>query len=223
MTGLRLAILGLLLTGAGDREPLSSYLLPVTRGGVTTRRVAANFWAGEYPQPVIDVRSRKEGTTRVTGFASLRELTKPRRCTIQNGIYHPWSSSAGSLVTFYRLTAERNYQAIRGTQLGDAQLIQGARLERVFYLSEGYCRGSLTEGSDIAFRCSELDHNADLVREGQGDGGVAEPDEFEEQWLYLRCSEGYDVFISDGDLLATSRVKEGKILRYGAVGPADDH
>lgn len=217
---------------------LSSYKLEVTRNGKTQQKMTFNIWSGEYPQPVIDVNSKVQGTTQIQAYKSVRDLTERPVCTIKNGIYHPWSSTNTKNGTiYYSIKAQEDYQARRKTTLEsfvfDPQNPAGKKetyhfepgdlLQNIYYASEGTCIGTQTQivkkqkiSAEISFACEALDNKNIFKRLTP----QSVKDDNLEQWLYLSCEEGYKAFIRDMELLNTPSVKEGTIVEYGVVGPA---
>lgn len=204
----------------------SAYQLAVTRGDLTRTRVAYNFWSGEYPTPVIDVT---ENTT-ITAYQSLRTLDKPVACTISQGLYHPWSETSNSVMLYYTIAAVNSYSVVRDFTLEEANVSSdpmisgvefsiGDQVVNVIYLSEGWCRGTQRTPSgqrtDVDFFCDDIT-TSDNLRVIQEDW------DYQEQWMYLSCSEGYTAFVQDQSLLAQPKIKEGQILGYGEVGSANN-
>ncbi|MBK8011503.1 MAG: hypothetical protein IPK13_09140 [Deltaproteobacteria bacterium] len=202
--------------GVGASDPIqpSSYTLPIIRNGRKTIRVAANFWSGEYPSPVIDVNSSSPGETEIKAYKSLRDEKPATRCTITNGLYHPWSTTPNSVVSYYQIVPLVEYKALRPRTIAGAKLEKGAVISRLLYLAEGSCQGVVRRGkkeTPIDFPCEE-------VNEAQGMRLVSGAhDKFEEQWLHVSCKQGHKAFIRDRELLATAGVREGEVESYGVV------
>ena len=188
----------------------SPYTLPIERNKVTHTMVAASWWSGEYPSPVIDVRSEKGKTVTIQAHASLRALTKPRKsCTIESGVYHPWSKGH-STETFYSIGQWVYYDVL--ADVSDEGLKKGDRLNYETYAAEGYCNYVLVSGKskkNVQIFCDRL-----LTKEFKKVETPAHP---EEQWLFLRCKEGYKAFIQDRDLSAQTGNVEGNMCGYGVV------
>lgn len=217
---------------------LSSYKLEVIRNGKTQQKMTFNTWSGEYPQPVIDVNSKVQGTTQIQAYKSVRDLTERPVCTIKNGIYHPWSAANHKNGTiYYSIKVQEDYQARRKTSLDsfvfDPQNPEGKKetynfepgdlLQNIYYASEGTCIGTQTQivkkqkiSAEISFSCEALDNKAVFKRLTP----QSVKDDNLEQWLYVSCAEGYKAFLRDKDLLNNEGVKEGTIVEYGVVGPA---
>lgn len=193
-----------------------AYQLPITRGGVTKTRVAYSFWSGEYPGPVINVNANKRGTTTIKGYASLRTKGARVSCQIKNGIYHEWSETPNSAITYYSVTALQSSQALRDTTVDSEYSVpRGSTITNIHYQAEGYCGGTLRRPNGsvehISASCDSI-LEGDIVR-------TTKPDDFHEQWLYLQCADGKKVFVQDKDLLSQPGIKEGQITGYGEVGP----
>ena len=91
----------------------SSYKLDIVRDGKTQQKMTFNSWSGEYPQPVIDVNSKVQGSTLIQAYKSLRNLTESLSCTVKNGIYHPWSlTNQKNGTIFYTIKAQEDYQSV---------------------------------------------------------------------------------------------------------------
>jgi len=199
---------------------VGSYTLPVTRDGKKTQRLAYDFWSGEYPGPIIDLNSKTPGETTVRAYASVRDLSEGRDCAIQNGLYHPWSDDKKSLITFYTLTAVKNYRSEKDQEFNGKKIKKGDRISHVIYLAEGTCQGKLSrpgaKGETLEqFTCDEIDTPAEYAPlEGRDDP-------FLEQWLYVTCGDGKKAFVQDTRLLAAPGVKEGRVVTYGTVKAAE--
>jgi hypothetical protein len=215
-----LSITLLLGFAVSAQAQVPSYKLPVTRDGKTVTRVASTMWSGEYPGPVIDVNSRKAGTTTIEAYASPRQLSQTVSCTIGNGIYHPWSKTKNSVINFYSLTSLVEFDVVKDVALQgdeDISLSKGSKVSEVIYYGEGYCGAVAVSGSQrklLAIHCDAIYDNEALVKS-------TKDDEFHEQWLHVRCAEGTTAFVEDSALLSQKGVKPGRIKGYGNVGPAN--
>ncbi|WP_069470788.1 hypothetical protein [Candidatus Marithrix sp. Canyon 246] len=185
-----------------------SYLLPITRDGVTHTMITYNFWSGEYPNPVIHVQPSKNNWSTVIGYSSLRNLGKKKVCSIKTGIYHPWTKDKISLINYYSITPKINYLVQQDTILEDQKVKKGDTIKNEFYLSEGFCSYLLSDKTDIEAKC--IDNSTQFKR-------IKFPAHPAEQWLYLSCKEGYKIFVQDTDLLSQANVNEGGISGYGEV------
>jgi hypothetical protein len=191
----------------------SSYQLPITRDGQTKKRVAINNWMGEYPQPVISINPKKRGYTTIKAYKSLRKLNQIVSCTIKNGIYHPWSKIANSMIDYYTITEIVSYKALKKARLDKIPVAKGTIIDNIHGLSEGYCSGRLKSGSmkRIEFYCDDINNPAfQKIKSGR---------RFHEQWLYLKCHQGYNAFVQDSQILKQPGVSQGKIKGYGNVAP----
>lgn len=209
----RFGVCFLFLTMVSQIAIASGYEIPVTRNNQTIKRVAYNAWFSEYPNPVINVFSKTHGTTTVMAFETLRNPVKKIPCTIKNGLYHPWADNNSAFV-YYTLTAFATYKAIKQTILENTSIPKGAIINHVHGLSEGYCAGTVSSQQKtraIVFFCGDIESPAFKKTKSQ--------DEFHEQWIYLKCQEGYKAFIEDKALLAHSGVVTGKVVQYGEVAP----
>ena len=194
--------------GSARAHEYSSYTLPITRDGRTITRVAVDHWTGEYPRPVIDLNSKVHGSTKVRGYRTLRQLEQPADCLIRNGIYHPWAPGTESMLTFYTLVPLIEYEVL----LDDGALKRGDRVSQVVYGSENVYSG-MVAGTRISIRGYDLQ---DPTRFKKLPSEASE--DFEEQWLYLRCNDGKKLFIRDIDLLNTPGATLGRTVAYGRVG-----
>jgi hypothetical protein len=186
------------------------YPLPITRDGKTHNMIAYNFWSGEYPEPVIYVQPVPSIWRTIMGYASLRDPKNKKQCTIQSGLYHPWSYTENSLINRYSILPKVNYYAQKNMLIDDLWIKKGSRLKHEVYLSEGYCTYRLNGKKTIDLPCIEA--SQDFRR-------IQYPAHLSEQWLYLRCDEGYNVFVQDKDLLRQPNVSKGKIVGYGEIRP----
>lgn len=105
------------------------------------------------------------------------------------------------------------------SQTIDEQKINpGDTITQVRYVAEGWCGGVFNskqiKNQALDFQCNELEDGTKFrhLRKEDQDG------EFMEQWLQLKCQEGYTGFVQDKDLLKFNGVKEGTIINYGMVG-----
>lgn len=200
----------LLLSGSVYAES-STYLLPITRDGKQQTRLASSFWSGEYPSPIIDVFSQKKGMTTVKAFKSLRELKEPVNCTIQNGLYHPWSKDKASAINFYSIVALEEYASLKQQSLDGTDLKKGEVITQVVYHAEGNCGGKLAKTQkEIEFFCDDLLNKQNFK-------ALRKKDSFSEQWIKLKCTEKYEAFIQDSALLGHKGVVEGEIVGYGEI------
>ena len=186
-----------------------SYTIPITRNGVTQTMIAYNFWRGEYPTPVIDVKASKKRWNKIFGYSSLRKVDKKRACTIRSGLYHPWSKDITSIINFYSVIPKIDYIVKKDTKLEDEILKKGDKLENEVYLSEGYCKYTLNSKRSFESFCISDDNREFKL--------IKHPTHNKEQWLYLECKEGYNIFIKDEDLLTQKNVSKGAIKGYGEV------
>jgi len=205
-----LSIFLTLLLQASD-EP---YLISIERNGSKYTMLTYNFWSGEYPSPVISVKSKKKRWIKVMGYSSLRSLSKKKSCTIKTGIYHPWSKDKTSLINYYSIISQVSYLIQNNTTIEDInnkdiKFKKGDKLKNEVYLDEGFCSYGLEDGTRFeAFCIDKKDKNFKRIDL---------PSHPLEQWLYLACKEKYNIFVQDKDLLSQPYVKEGRISHYGAV------
>jgi hypothetical protein len=189
-----------------------SYTVPITRNGVTYPMVAYNDWIGEYPKPVIDVKHNQNKWVKIKGYASLRKPLKRKVCSIKTGIYHPWSKDKISLINYYTIAPKVDYIARENIIFDNQHIQKGDMLENEIYIAEGSCSYLLNKKKRITAICIE-----EALEDSTVFKQVKHPAHPFEQWLYLRCHEGYRVFVQDIDLLRQPNIKKGKISGYGKV------
>jgi hypothetical protein len=191
-----------------------SYQLPITRDGKTNTCVAYNSWMGEYPSPVINIKANRKGLTSIKAYRSLRKLNQAVSCTIKNGLYHPWSKTANSVITYYTIIGLVSYKAIKPTKLEKNYIRKGDVIDNVHALSEGYCAGRLKSFSskkEIEFNCADIDKPAfKNIKDGR---------DIFEQWLYVKCKQGYKAFVKDTNLLKQTGSLHGQIKGYEEISP----
>ncbi len=172
--------------------------------------VTYNFWSGEYPKPVIYIQPTANGWARIRGYESLRNPGRKEVCTVKTGLYHPWSKDNTSLINYYTIIPKVTYVARQNTTLNNRRIKKGDILDNEFYLAEGDCSYLLNKKKKITTFC--LGDAAEFQR-------IEKPAHPSEQWLYIKCREGYNVFVRDTDLLRQLGVKKGVIKGYGKVAP----
>ncbi len=237
-------ILTILLFIASASAELGTYKLEVERNGVKHLQVAMNTWQGEYPGPVIDVSSKKKNkTTTVKGWESLRKLSVQKNCTIANGLYHPWSQTKNSVIDFYTIAPVLDYVVLQDIaipeDLGLSAFYEGqtvpaikanSKIVNFMYLAEGGAMATLQQDGIeqylyLSYDSLEQPEYFAKTLETKALKTVTELDgstyDVNEQWLYVKCAEGYKVFIQDGDLLGQKGVKLGNITGYGDIEGAN--
>lgn len=200
-----------------------AYKINVVRDGVTHEQTVYNFWSGEYPMPVIDVNSKIEGQTTINALTELRGGGTAVKCTIQNGLYHPWSSTKNSTRLFYSLTGVQDYVVTKEEilEIGAADKLAlkvGDKITEVQYGAEGYCLANHRRGdtlTEIGAFCDAMNEEVSYLKLEKKTASLGE------QWLYLNCAEGMQAFVQDKDLLSQPGIKEGQIKVYGEVEAKD--
>ena len=189
------------------------YVLPITRKETTHKMVAAPWWSGEYPTPMLEVMSKEKDSKTVTiqGHASLRKLTDPQKaCTIDTGVYHPWGKGH-NVETFYSIMPWVQYEILK--DVPEEGLKTGDILDNEIYAAEGYCNYVHVSGStkkEVQLWCGgELDTS--IYKK------IDHPAHAGEQWLYLNCKEGYKVFVQDSELSKQTGDVTAKMCGYGTV------
>ena len=203
------------------------YKIDVIRNGKVHHQVAYNFWSGEYPSPVINVHAGTDGKTTIEGYVSLRDKKERKVCTIKNGLYHPWAKGEDSLINFYTITAVESYEIIatpsselqQELSMADPKefLQVGDKILNVVYNAEGISQGTIhgDKRADeiVYFQVNIFENNPKIFQRIENISTL----EKNEQWLYLKCDEGYNIFVEDVDLLEQEGIKKGHITGYGSV------
>lgn len=237
-------VLGLFLSTilflASASADLGTYKLEVERNGITSLQVAMNTWQGEYPGPVIDVSSKKKNkTTTVKGWESLRKLNTSKSCTIKNGLYHPWSQTKNSVIAYYTIAPVLDYVVLQDItnpeELGLSAFYENqtvpaikanSKIVNYMYLAEGGAMATLQQDGVeqylyLSYDSLEKPEYFAVTLETKALKTVTEEDgstyDVNEQWLYVKCAEGYNVFIEDTALLSQKGVKQGNIAGYGEI------
>jgi len=216
-----------LLAGVVMATQEMPYTIKITRDSKVHDRVAAPFWMSEYPSPVINVHATKKGVTTIKGYATLRELTVRKSCTITNGLYHPWAKESNSVLQFYTIGPVESYkvtvdlptQLLEDIAQDDSKrsVQRGDTIHNTVYLAEGRAVGVLHSNQKndtlIEFSSDIFEKNRGIFEQ------IEKVDTYPktEQWLYLQCQEGYKIFVQDDDLLSQDGIKEGKTVGYGDI------
>jgi hypothetical protein len=174
----------------------------------------SEFWPGEYPGPVVQVNKKLtvEALKQPCG-------TKTLTCTVDKGLYHPWSEAQkGSKVSYFSLQPVSSYALLRELSLDGTSYPRGTVVQELAYLSEGMC--SLKVG-DRTFpeNCPGSGGQEDTwleLKTGQ------EPVQLR-QFLRVDCVEGHQAYVVvDEAFLARPKVVKGVITGYGSVGRQGD-
>jgi len=214
-----------LLSVAAVAEESKPYKIDVVRDSRTYHQVAAPFWSSEYPQPVINIHASTKGETTIQGFESLRKKTERKSCTVRNSLYHPWAKEPNSVINYYTINPLESYEV---TQELPAAIMEnfapkrpqnGDQILNVVYTAEGYAQGIYHPKNG---KESLIDFPADIFEQNKGYFSpveTSEPLPKKEQWLYLKCAQGYNVFVEDTDLLSQQGITQGSITGYGDISP----
>lgn len=216
--------------GIASALPLSSELKPITRDGVTKNMLVYSTWSGEYPIPVVDVKSRNPGTTTLQAEASFERLGQKKSCTVENGLIHPWSQSDESVVRYFSVAENRLYRVLQPMELmwddgpGDYKSVRaeaGEFLTNVYYLGEGFLLGDL-EDRNLKLKAANVSLDVSLLGDNSKVVELTAPGKQRatEQWVELMCTEGGTAYMRDTDLLSVQGVQEGQIIDWGGVAPA---
>ncbi|MCO4745257.1 MAG: hypothetical protein KC912_10755 [Proteobacteria bacterium] len=180
-----------------------------TPAGLTEKAACApgglqrvNFWDGEYPHPVIDVT---EAVT-VPAYADPCDAKSSTKCTLEAGVYHPWSAGEA----FVTLRAVQQFTASEALTVEGRAIKKGETVEIPSYMAEGYCRWRV-RGEEFEAMCPDVAGLAMVEAAGSAPSEV--------QLLDPGCGKWVEVT----GLLAHDKVRDGVILGYGSVGPADAH
>jgi hypothetical protein len=160
-----------------------------------------DFWAGEYPSPVIQVDRQLSVPARRDPCAPAPDTT----CALAPGLYHPWADR-GEYIT---LRAPERYRASVATALDESvQVDAGEEIEVITYLSEGYC-SFLHRGRQVEAPCP-----------GVGDDALARVSAEPPPPIQLftgGCGAWVD---ADDALFQVAGVRQGEITGYGEIGRA---
>jgi len=215
--------------GSSTEQAFSSYKLQITRNNVEdVNALAHSYWSGEYPTPAIDINANKPGTTKITGYTNLRKLTEPVECELKNGVYHPWSNSDESVITYYTITKQSDYKVMKSfTTTDKLQIPAGAYLTNVTYQAENWCGARLKfkkTAKEISLSCDYL-ANKKIISEIN----IEKNFQNDEQWVYVKCEnkdeagQNIKAFIQDKYLMQQTQlgIKEACITGYGSVAPSN--
>ena len=199
------------------------YKIDIIRNGKVHHQVAYNFWSGEYPSPVINVHAGKNGKTTIAGYVSMRDKKERKICTIKNALYHPWSKDENSYINLYTIVPVESYEILSAPsydiqrELGETNLKAGDKILNIVYLGEGYSEGILhsnaNEDTLVSFQSQLFENNPKIFKRIENISTYQK----DEQWLYLKCDEGYNVFVEDKDILSQKGIKEGQTTGYGEI------
>lgn len=169
----------------------------------------------------------------VPGFdLYMEDETGPRRSSSS-------ASTQNSVITYYTIAPALDYKVIKKPTQdiesgiynvmdgSPVSLRSGDQIINIIYLSEGISGGVLVRGSKttpIELYSDLLDAAPEyflvtqktepLSQTTYADGTVEKSNE---QWLYVACSEGYNAFVQDIDLLSQPGIKEGLVTGFGEI------
>ena len=205
-----------LIAYANATSNINSYTSTIVRHGIAHKMVVYNYWSGEYPNPVIYVKPTMDGWRKINGYLSLRNPKSRKVCTIKSGIYHPWSKDRISLIGYYSIMPQVNYIVLKNNILDEQRIRRGDRLNNEIYIAEGSCNYKLNNRKNITTTCVE-NFIEGSIKNSREFKQIKTPSHPSEQWLYLKCREGYNIFVRDKDLLHQHGVRKGMISGYGKV------
>lgn len=198
----------------------ATFLLDMTRNGVTHSMVVHDFWSGEYPGPVVAIGKSNKGKTTILGSSSMRNPMKDQSCTVSNGLYHPWADRTKTPYEIYTVTGITEYVASKDVEISYSEVVgqtsklklaAGEKLTRAVYLGEGFCQYVVgNTQKEIQTDCAEIGDNTDLVKTDY-------PTHATEQWIKFSCLDGGEAYVAVDDLLTQEGVQEGQIASYGSV------
>ncbi|MDD5548589.1 MAG: hypothetical protein PHI79_03205, partial [Sulfurovaceae bacterium] len=161
----------------------------------------------------------KNGKTTIEGYVSMRDKKERKICTIKNGLYHPWSKDKNSYINFYTIVPVESYEVIStpANDLAEKSLKTGDKIINIVYLGEGESQGILQSNSNedtlIYFQSQIFENNPKIFKSIENISTYNN----DEQWLYLKCDERYNVFVEDKDILSQKGIKKGQITSYGEI------
>ncbi|MGZ3742454.1 MAG: hypothetical protein ACXWRE_04450 [Pseudobdellovibrionaceae bacterium] len=170
----------------------------------------ADFWSGEYPDPVIKITA----DTKIKALKKIPVSTsvKSVSCTVSKGVYHPWAtkttatyhSVTGITVHEARVATTIELEHTRGTK--KISLKPGDIVRRLAYISEGNCVIEI-KGLKGDAMCPEEKEFKTIVAS-----------DYYRQYLKVSCQEGYPAYISvTDDIFKIKGIKRGNIADYGRV------
>ncbi len=224
---MRLALLYLTLFGLSFAQESKPYPIDVERNGNVYHQIATPFWASEYPSPVININAHAKGFTTIEGYPSLRTKKDSKPCEVKNGLYHPWAKEPNSLIGFYTINPVESYEIVQTPPAsiqenftfndGKIDMRVGDKILYVSYAAEGYSHGifspSQSQEVTVEFLSTVFEDNPQIFKRINQSPALPNP----EQWLYLQCTQGYNVFVQDSDLLMQQGIKKGQITGYGDI------
>jgi hypothetical protein len=162
------------------------------------------MWQGEYPAPVIHVKSGFE----VPAFPSPCAPAPTARCFLEPAVYHPWGAGAAYVTT----RGVDRHKALKELTLdaasGPLTVPAGSIVPVVAYGGEGYC-GFRWEGQDASAMCPGME-------EGLWED-LPDPEVPERQLFDPGCAAW--VLVEDA-LMGRAEVAVGEVITYGEVGPS---
>jgi hypothetical protein len=160
-----------------------------------------SFWNGEYPEPVVVIKGKKE----LQGYKNLC-LSEKISCTPKEGIIHPWAQKDIQYVTkptavIYRSKVEFSSD-LHDYKAGQEIFFEGRN-------GQGMCSFRVGEDRWLA-NCDDqkkLEHiSGDPTQGGQ-------------QFFHAKCMEGYSSWIEvHQELFDDLSIVHGLIKGYGMVG-----
>ena len=189
--------------GTGSQDP-SDLLCPA--GTEVT-----NVWQGEYPGPVVQVKSQ------VT-LPARRDPCAPAdlSCTLSPALYHPWAKGEGFAtvveITRFKVLKPVTIEVYDEGEPRTVSLQTGSMVQVGAYYGEGMC--------DLRFNGESTVDVCPGMNEGEYEElpGIGFT---ERQLVKVGCKGGEAAWIDvDDALMARPEITEGAITGYGEVGPA---
>jgi hypothetical protein len=140
-------------------------------------------------------------------------------CTVPAGLYHPWASGPAAFVTVRGTDRYRARRAVEADGGSGRVVPAGEVVDVVAYQGEGFCAyGGTWDG--VLGSCPE--QVSDATGEVYEAVGTEPVDAAEQEFFTVPCLEGPQGWVlADDALMRTPGVREGALLGYGEVGPAE--
>ncbi len=185
------------------------------------------FWAGEYPEPVVWIDAPTDLPVRASPCA------EPwRTCPVTPGLYHPWEARRPAWVGFATISTVERFEAVKPFELTDGvdtvTVAPGQSVEVPSYLGEGVCQYRVTpegggEPLEIAGQCPEM--LGDTLKRL---GPEVDRSERGTQLIRVSCEDSPEKadpilgwIVVDDALFAHDTIEKGQITGYGEVAPPE--
>ena len=169
--------------------------------------VAADGWPGEYPSPVVQVTETLEVPVRAHPCAP--EPTEV--CVIDAGLYHPWVKDEAT--NYVTVRPVGRFRATRSTRMGQLRVRKGTTVEMTQEVGEGFCVYRVGT-ANFQHECPDMMGGRVLTPVKTTEG---EPT----QMVQVECDGGSKGWLAvDEALMERTAVREGAVVEFGKVGPA---